>query len=51
VSNIDYFGMKGRDGLRVKDFSLFEGANPVVSNDAGQPEFEKSSEGRRDRPK
>jgi hypothetical protein len=25
VSDSDYFGKKGRDGLRAKDFSLFEG--------------------------
>jgi hypothetical protein len=51
VSNFDYFGEKGRDGIRVKDFSLSEGGRPWIPVDAGQPEFEKSSEGRRDRPK
>jgi hypothetical protein len=33
VSNLDSFGEKGRDGLRVKDFSLSEGVSlwiPVI---------------------
>jgi hypothetical protein len=35
VSDSDYFGEKDRDGLRVKDFSLFEGAgqwNSVITD-------------------
>jgi hypothetical protein len=51
VSDFDYFGKNGRDGLRGKDFSLFEGDGPWIPVDAGRPEFEKSSEGRRGRPK